>query len=1083
MDVQQFLNYLLYQRVLSKKQMQICLDYAPSSLEALSQILLQLRYITPEQMDNYFQSFQTTLQEGIASESNQTLVNPQMNLSKNPTEGAHFPLETSTQNPNRSVSRLLKTSFIEKNRYLPIETLDTQSNEILKRVHDRWLEREVYEKRLVIPTATQENSNIQERFYQEASLTAQLEHPNIIPLYNYHQDQSGSASFTFRKLDGNTLEEWLSKRTSENFAENRLISLFLKICDAVAYAHAQNISHGNLQLTSIQVGAFGEVYVTSWGKAQKGNDERPVQEDIPALGRILQACYATLIACQQKQTGKASSRRSKNSFPKEFSEFPPDIQAIIRKATHRDWRQRYISVQSLAEDLTRYTKNLRLSIRQYSFRELLGKWIRRHRRQCFGFFLFVFLFITLASYATWSFYQDRQRQFTRLWLQIQEEKKQALLHQNSSLNEKTVHHLLKGLNLCNVAFSFYPQDPQIEKEKWELGKKLITLTCAQENYSLAYSVIQDLDSLSSIEENEKKPLREYITTAKRKLLTQHLQQLDDWIKRLKSNFRENNLREEAILEISRFKEPEVAERLLTLLQEGTQYFIQEKKRTSAQEEFYGVIPCILGRMSHPEIPQALWDALQALYRILTSIPEEKRPSSETHYMVLLAQALTQTQEKKFILPLFLLRYRMGEDGVFAQKIKRACDKFIDLDYLKQLQMNTTEELSQRGTLLLSKNDYLGAIADFSEAIRLNPNNTFAYNSLAVAKHYAKDFDGALATFQRLLEIDPQDITAYQNRGNVYFELKQWDKAISDWTQMIRLAPNDPKGYTNRGNAKRKIKDFAGALEDYNQSLALDSKLPEVYMNRGIVKKEMGDFDGAMADYNQALSFHTHEAIIVFNRGVLKLDLKDPVGAEIDFSQAIRLNASEPLFYYHRGLAKKRQGQKKQALDDLNVAQKLNPDYPYSYFLRGEIKMEEGDLNEALKNFEKMTLLDPQHAKAYLNLGLVKSYKQQFKEAIKDYTQAIQLDPQLVDAYHNRAVCLINERQFDRALDDLNQALKLQPENTLSYFTRGQLYVLVNDHSNAKKDFQEYVQHTSSLQDRQTRSNYQWIEKFFPELVK
>ncbi|MEK7486589.1 MAG: tetratricopeptide repeat protein, partial [Planctomycetota bacterium] len=849
-------------------------------------------------------------------------------------------------------------------------------------------------------------------------------------------------------------------------------------------AHAQSVVHRYLSLASIRVGAFGEVYVTSWDQAEKANSEQQIQEDIPALGKILLDCYRVLCSFQNKRHGKASrSRRTNASLPKEFTEFPPDIQAIICKSIHRDWKQRYTSVQAFSEDILRYTKNLRLSIRNYGLRELIGKWIRRNKRKFFGLFFLIVLISFFSGYGIWSFYQDRQKQLTELWLQLQEEKKQAFSADTPQSIEKTVHHLLVSLNLCNVMFTLTPQEALVAQEKWALGKNLITLTCAQENYPLAYSVFQDLESLSAIKDSEKKLLRDYIFTEKRKFLTQHLQQLEEWLQKLKSHFREDNLRDEAILELSRLKEPEIAERLLFLLKEGTQYFLQQKNRTSAQEEFYGVIPCILGRMSQPQIPQALWDSLELLYQKISVLPETKRPSSEIHYMVLLTQSLSYTQAQKFLLPLFLMRYRMGIESIFSRKTEHTYEKLIHLDYLKQLPLKDSESLTYRGTLLLSKNDYAGALADFNEAIRLDPQNKTAYNNLGLDQFHSKDFEGALSVFHKLLELDPKDSVLYQNRGNIFYEMGNWAAAIEDWNQMIQLSPEDPKGYSNRGNARRKSGDLAGALDDYTHAITLNPRLPEIYANRGIVKKERGDLTGAMSDYNQAISLQTQEATIFMNRGILKLEMNDLEGALLDFSQAIRLNPTESLFYYHRGLAKKQQGQKKQALEDFSQSIKLNPDYRHSYFLRGEMNLEEGDLNEASKDFERLIQMDPSYASAYLKRGLLYSFKKRYKESIEDYTKAIQLDPKMTEAYHNRAISLITGKQFEEAMNDLNQALQINPNNSVSYFTRGQLNSILKDFVRAKSDFQEYLEQTKDLQDGQTRNHRRWIEQQFPELKK
>lgn len=128
------------------------------------------------------------------------------------------------------------------------------------------------------------------RFIEEAQITAQLEHPNVVPIHDLGLDPEGRAYFSMKLVRGQSLEAILEKRraghtaTRSEFGLRRLLDVFLQVCQAVEYAHARGVIHRDLKPANVMVGDFGEVLVMDWGVAKlKGRPDRPV--DAAAEGR------------------------------------------------------------------------------------------------------------------------------------------------------------------------------------------------------------------------------------------------------------------------------------------------------------------------------------------------------------------------------------------------------------------------------------------------------------------------------------------------------------------------------------------------------------------------------------------------------------------------------------------------------------------------------------------------------------------------------------------------------------------------------------------------------------------------------
>jgi PAS domain S-box-containing protein len=113
----------------------------------------------------------------------------------------------------------------------------------------------------------------QERFIREARITGQLEHPGIVPVYDFHLGDGSRCYYTMRFVKGRTLteviREYHRERTSGSSAQFvPLLQCFMSICQTIAYAHSRSIIHRDLKGDNVIVGDFGEVIVLDWGLAK-----------------------------------------------------------------------------------------------------------------------------------------------------------------------------------------------------------------------------------------------------------------------------------------------------------------------------------------------------------------------------------------------------------------------------------------------------------------------------------------------------------------------------------------------------------------------------------------------------------------------------------------------------------------------------------------------------------------------------------------------------------------------------------------------------------------------------------------------
>ena len=129
---------------------------------------------------------------------------------------------------------------------------------------------------------------------------------------------------------------------------------------------------------------------------------------------------------------------------------------------------------------------------------------------------------------------------------------------------------------------------------------------------------------------------------------------------------------------------------------------------------------------------------------------------------------------------------------------------------------------RRGYAYLKKGDHDRAIADYTEAIRLDPSNASAFTNRASAYDAKRDIDRAIADYTQAIKLNPSDVNAHNYRGIVYRAKGDFDRAIVDHTEAIKLNPSDVNSHNYRGIVYRAKGDFGRAIVDHTEAIRTQS---------------------------------------------------------------------------------------------------------------------------------------------------------------------------------------------------------------------------------------------------------------------
>lgn len=265
------------------------------------------------------------------------------------------------------------------------------------------------------------------RFLREARITAQLEHPGVVPVYEIGKRADQSTYYTMKLVRGMTLDDKIKQ--APGLAERlRLLPHFLDLCQAMAYAHDKDVFHRDLKPANVMVGEFGETVVLDWGLAKvKGLEDIRADEIEKHLQLIKETGASQTIAGQplgtpsymspEQAEGRVADVGQRSdvwslgailyeiltgrppftgntawevmgrvlaSEPDPVAEIeqkaPPELVAIAMKCLAKDPRERYADASEIARDIVTFQSGGLVSSYEYSLSALAWRQARKHWR-------------------------------------------------------------------------------------------------------------------------------------------------------------------------------------------------------------------------------------------------------------------------------------------------------------------------------------------------------------------------------------------------------------------------------------------------------------------------------------------------------------------------------------------------------------------------------------------------------------------------------------------------------------------------------------------------------------------------------
>lgn len=375
-----------------------------------------------------------------------------------------------------------------------------------------------------------------------------------------------------------------------------------------------------------------------------------------------------------------------------------------------------------------------------------------------------------------------------------------------------------------------------------------------------------------------------------------------------------------------------------------------------------------------------------------------------------------------------------------------CIDFIDNDYQNPNfeEFNESEPnavaLIDRGNAKCRNQDYTGAIADYTSALEIDPDNSIAYNNRGVAKDGIEDSSSIEDLNAAILRND-RDSIAYYNRGclrytfcpsldDVFSESldnRLWQEMYDDFTAAIEINPNHEKAIFSRGHLLYSCGEISDASIDFEHVIKLNPHCYGPYLwlaNCGeIITSKATEAINALNNYIE-LEESANKGEIYFRQGILYFKLKEFENSSSSFTHAINLDYELNMSYFNRGKAKFYLEKFDDAISDFEKAIKY--------------------LDESIKGSLSKELL-------FSWCGEAKRKQNKFEDAVEEFTKAIEVCNK---KFESKVLELESDEENDHLVAEFkyNRLERYTAKETaLFYFQRGLVKFDLESYEEAKKD--------------------------------
>jgi eukaryotic-like serine/threonine-protein kinase len=957
--------------------------------------------------------------------------------------------------------------------------------------HDADLGREIAVKVLLEELAGR--TELVQRFVEEAQVTGQLQHPNVVPVYGLGVFPDRRPYFTMKLVKGQTLSRLLAERADPTQDRARFLGIFLQVCQAVAYAHARGVIHRDLKPSNVMVGNFGEVQLMDWGLAkvlEKGDgagESRAQGQDISviqtaqggadtqagsvlgtpaymapeqALGEVdrldqradvfaLGALLCEILTGQPPYPGENKEavrrRAARADLADAFARLDDcgadaELVALAKRCLAAEPAARPQDGGALAAELTAYLEGVERRLRRAELEraaaEVKALEERKRRRLTLALAATVLALVFGGSGAALWVQQDRAaRAAERARQDAEQARREAEQARQAAAVERDATAAHREAALLLQQGNYGASRAALRRAEGLLGAAGGHAELRRRVRELAQDLAM-LERLDTIRLGQAAVARDGKGFDEARAAPEY-----------REAFRAYGLDVPELAPAAAAKEIRRRSIRAELVAALDQWALLAPAGTRRRllETAQAADPDAEGTLSKAREAAARQD-VAALRRLAAGVQVEKMPPAGLWQVGILLYHTGAVQEA-----VDLMRAAQRQHpGAFWINHHLAY-------YLMRLQPPQLEE----------------AVRYHTAAVALHPHSAGAYLNLGNALHRLRRNEEAATAYRAAIRLKPDYVHAYRNLGDVLRELRKFSEAMAAYDKALEINPKEAPAHNGRGMVLSAQKRYAEAASATRIAIRCDPRSSRFRENLALDLGKQGKPAEAVEECRKAVEVAPKDAYprallagllgedrqwdeaLVHAKIAVKLDDRLPEAhhalgralahsnqlekAETAYREAIKLgpkNATKnATLYDDLGTVLGKLNRHKEAVGAHRRALEIQPSAARHYNL-GLALYRHGDLRGAVDAYGKAIDLNKNDARIYLNLGAAYGGLRQLAEAEAAYRNAIELKSDYGKAYANLSVVLRNLRKGKEAVEASRKAVKYEPEDPLNHIHLG-----------------------------------------------
>jgi tetratricopeptide (TPR) repeat protein len=388
-----------------------------------------------------------------------------------------------------------------------------------------------------------------------------------------------------------------------------------------------------------------------------------------------------------------------------------------------------------------------------------------------------------------------------------------------------------------------------------------------------------------------------------------------------------------------------------------------------------------------------------------------------------------------------------------------------------------------------------AIAEYREAVRLDPNLAAATLALGRALLEQKNYSDALPVLQEHIEHQPKDAQGYHFEALALEGLDQWDKGGEALLKAARLQPGDYEIRKDLALALVHAGRTGDAIHEFEAAEKISPQEPEPHQRLALLYGTVGAADLANAEnakyaklagqdqqkaeagklndqankylaagnaraaadtYRKALRLAPDDAQMHYNLSIALERLGDGTGEVQELERAVHLDPNLAVAHNQLGLQALTAGRQAAAERELKAALEINPKFAEALNNLGVLYTQQGKDSDAAALFQQATQYDPAYSRAFVNFGLTLARHDHLLEAEIQFQDALKADPKDAAAFAALGMVEAKLGRPDDAIASFRKAVELQPESAEAHLNLGIALVDHFDRVGGLKEFSEAV---------------------------